>query len=100
MPALLIINYNVTDPDSLVGYRDAATPILVGPDKGALRVVSDQTVDLDEGAGVGSTTVILEFPTVEVAREIYNSAEYQSIIGDRLAATEPVHAMIVPTLET
>jgi len=100
MPALLIINYNVIDPDSLVRYRDAATPILVGPDKGALRVVSDQTVDLDEGAGVGSTTVILEFPTVEVAREIYNSAEYQSIIGDRLAATVPVHAMIVPTLET
>ncbi|HDH03497.1 MAG TPA: DUF1330 domain-containing protein [Actinobacteria bacterium] len=99
MSALLIINYNVTDPDALVGYRDAAVEILVGPDRGTLRVVTHETIDLGEGDGAGTTTVILEFASVEVAREIFDSPEYQAIIGDRLAATEPKHAYIVPTLE-
>lgn len=100
MPALMIINYNVTDPDALVAYRDAAVEILIGPDKGTLRVVTDQTVDLGEGGGVGTTTVVLEFPSVEVAKKIFDSAQYQAVIGHRLSATEPIHAMIVPTLET
>ena len=99
MSALLIINYNVTDPDALVGYRDAAGPILVGPNRGTHRVVTDQTVDLGEGSGVGTTTVVLEFASVEVAKQIFDSAEYQAVVGDRLSATEPIHAMIVPTLE-
>ncbi len=97
MPALMIINYNSSDPEALGAYRDAAIPILIGPELGSLKAVTDETVDLGEGGEVGSTTVILEFESVEAARRIYDSPEYQAILGDRLAATEPVHAMIVPT---
>ena len=37
MGALLIINYDVTDPIGIAGYREKAAPILGGPDKGAGR---------------------------------------------------------------
>jgi len=99
MPALMIINYTPGDPEALGAYRDAAAPILIGPELGTLKVVTDDTVDLGEGNGVGTTTVILEFATVEAAKRIYDSAEYQAVLGGRLAVTEPVHAMIVPTPE-
>jgi len=32
--------------------------------------------------------VIIEFPSVEVARDWYHSPEYQAVIGQRLAAAE------------
>ena len=99
MAALLIINYNVTDPEALSRYRQAAVPALIGPAKGTLRATTDQTVDLGEGNGAGTDTVILEFSTVEAAQQAFDSNEYQAIVGDRLAATEPKHATIVPTLE-
>jgi len=97
MSALVIINYDVTDPARLDAYRGPATAALLGPDKGALVAVSHDTVDLEEGNGAGATTVVLEFPSVEAAQAALDSEEYQAVVGERLASTDPKFAIIVPT---
>jgi len=97
MPALLIINYDVTDAERLDAYREPAGVALLGPGKGSPVVVTHDTIDLGEGSGAGATTVILEFPSVESAQEAFASPEYQAVIGERLAATNPKSAIIVPT---
>ncbi len=100
MGALLIINYDVTDPERLKAYRAPAGEALVGdaPDKGTARVFTRDTVDLGEGAGGGTNTVALEFESVEAAQAAYASEAYQAVVGERLAATDPKFAIIVPTM--
>ncbi|MFV1991769.1 MAG: DUF1330 domain-containing protein [Acidimicrobiales bacterium] len=97
MTALLIINYDVTDPERLAAYREPAVAALIGPGRGALFAVADRTVDLGEGNGAGTTTVILEFPSVEAAQNVFESEEYQAVVAERLAATDAKFAVIVPT---
>lgn len=99
MSALLIINYDVTDAERLDAYRDSAVAALVGPEKGALSAVTNDTVDLGEGNGAGATTVILKYPSTDSAQLAFDSAKYQAVIGERLAATKPSFAIIVPMLE-
>ena len=73
MPALLIINYDATDPERLYAYRPHAIAALVGPGKGTPAAATDNTVDLGEGNGAGATTVVLEFPSVEAAQTAFDS---------------------------
>ena len=98
MPALLIVNYDVTDRDALAGYRDAAAPLLVGPGLSEAVAVSSETIDLREGTSAGTDTVVLKFDSVEAARRAFSSDAYQAIINQRLDATEPKIAFIVETL--
>ena len=98
MGALLIINYDVTDAGRLEAYRKPAVAALVGPDKGAPFAVTDETIDLGEGNGAGATTVALQFPDAATAQAAFDSEAYQAVIGERLAATTPSFAVIVPTL--
>lgn len=95
MPALLILNYDVTDPDGLAAYREVAGPLLTGQCGAVRRVTTDSTLDLGEGNPVGSHTVVHEFPTVDAARDAYYSTAYQAVIADRFAATTPRTAFIV-----
>lgn len=99
MAAILIINYDTTDPERLDAYRPPAVDALSGPGKGKFVAVTDDTIDLAEGNGAGETTVILEYPDVASARSAYDSDAYQAVIGERFAATNPGHAIIVPVLE-
>jgi uncharacterized protein (DUF1330 family) len=100
MTALLILNYDVTDPARLNTYREAAAPVLVGPDSGELLASTDQTVHLREAAHTpgGTHTVVLRFRDAEQARAVYESARYQELLDERLAATVPFTAMIVPEI--
>jgi uncharacterized protein (DUF1330 family) len=98
MTAVLIINYDVRDAQRLAEYRKLAGPILVGPGQGTLVASTDATIDLREGAGAGTTTVILEFASVAAAQAAFDSAAYQPLISERLASTTPRFAMIVPTV--
>jgi uncharacterized protein (DUF1330 family) len=98
--ALLILNYDVTDPQRLAAYRQAAGPVLVGPDRGELLASTDSTVHLGEGGRPpgGTHTVVLRFRDAEQARAVYESAAYRPLLEERLAATAPFAAMIVPEL--
>lgn len=96
MPALVIVNYDVVDADALSAYREPAVAALIGDGRGSVRAVTDETVDLGEGNGAGATTVILEYSSVDEARRVWGSDAYQAVIGDRIAATVPSFAIIVP----
>jgi uncharacterized protein (DUF1330 family) len=100
MTALLILNYDVIDPQRLAAYRQAAGPVLVGPDGGDLLASTDSTVHLGEGGRPpgGTHTVVLRFGDAEQARTVYESAAYRQLLEERLAATVPFAAMIVPEL--
>ena len=67
--------------------------------EGTVLAVTDSTVDLGEGNGARATTVILEFPSAESAQRTFASDEYQAVIGERIAATNPNFAVIVPTID-
>ena len=96
MPALLILNYDVSDPAALERYRTAAAPILVGEGAGELMVSTDQTVPLAESGVAGTHTVVVSFSSVEAATDIYDSHAYRALLADRLRAVSPRFAAVVP----
>jgi len=89
----------VVEPAAFAAYRAVAAPILTAPGRGERLVTTTETIDLNEAAPVGATTVVLRFPSVAAATEAYRSAGYQAVLGERLDATTPRVAMIVPTLD-
>ena len=99
MSAYLIVNYNIDDPASYGEYQQGAI--------GALRIPAEcEVVVLDgdseqiEGEGAGKQTVVLKFESIEKAKEIYNSGEYQAIVGTRHAATSNHFAVLVNGFNT
>lgn len=95
-PALLSLTYDVHDPDRLARYRDAAAPALLGEGGGVLVTSTAETEHLVEAQSRGSHTVVLRFDDADHARRVYESEAYQQVVDERLAATTPRIAMIVP----
>lgn len=94
MSAYLIVNYDVDDADKYREYQGGAA--------GALRLgsecellVFDPGSERIEGDDAGHQTVVLKFESIEKAKEIYESGEYQSIVGTRHAATSKHFAVLV-----
>lgn len=97
MAALIIVNYDVDDPEGLAAYRAKARPALVAGGSTSL-VNTAETIDLGEGSGAGHQTVVLRFDTVAAAEAAWRSAAYQDALPMRLAATTPRSAILVETL--
>jgi len=94
MSAYLIVNYDVDDPALYGEYQQGATPALrVGTDCDV--VVFDPDSQHVEGDSVGKQTVVLKFDSMEKAREIYESGDYQAVVGKRHAATSKHFAVLV-----
>ena len=93
MTAYLIVNYTVDDPDLYSEYQGGAGPALkIGSDC-QLLVLDPASVALE--GEPGQQTVVLEFDSTEKAREIYESGEYQAVIGKRHEATSNHFAVLV-----
>jgi uncharacterized protein (DUF1330 family) len=93
MTAYLIVNYDVTDPDLYKEYQAGAGPALkVGTDCEVL--VFDQKSAAVEGEP-GHQTVVLKFDSVERAKAIYDSGDYQAVVGKRHSATKNHFAVLV-----
>jgi len=99
MAAFLVFTYDVTDNDRLLRYREAATQSLLGPGGGELVASTSKTVHLAEATSEGTHTVILRFQDAEHAHRVYTSEGYRAILNERLAATTPRIAMIVPEVQ-
>lgn len=94
MPAYLIINYEVEDPALYGEYaRAAGTAIKIGSE--CQLIAFDPATDRIEGDTSGRQTVILSFDSKEQAKALYESGEYQAVIGKRLKATSRHFAILV-----
>jgi uncharacterized protein (DUF1330 family) len=91
-----IFTEHVTDPDAMNVYSQAALPTLLAA--GATPLVVGPPADVLEGEWHGTQTVILEFASVEAAREWYHSPEYQAAIPKRQAAAQS-NAVIIAGFE-
>lgn len=94
MTAYLIVNYDVENPELYGEYQQGAAPALkIGSDTKLL--VFDPASEQIEGEGAGRQTVVLEFESMEKAKEIYESGEYQAVVGKRHDATSKHFAVLV-----
>src|ERR1700736_4988589 len=87
MPAYMIFNYAITNPEGYQQYPAAAMPTLGA--YGAEVLVADYKAEAAEGAP-GHVTVVLRFESKEAARAWYESGEYQAAKQIRTDNTEGV----------
>ena len=74
------------------GYVQKALPTV--SQHGGRPIVVDDSPEQIEGKWHGSRTVILEFDSVQAARDWYKSSDYQAVIGERHASAD-ANAVIV-----
>lgn len=94
MSAYLIVNYSVEDATKYAEYQAGAVPALKIGSECEL-VVFDTESDRIEGDTAGHQTVVLKFESKEKAREIYESGDYQAVVGTRLGSTSNHFAVLV-----
>ncbi|WP_370978275.1 DUF1330 domain-containing protein [Agaribacterium sp. ZY112] len=74
MPVLAIIETNISDPSWLEAYTEQVTPMLA--EIGARYLTRTDDIELIEGDNKPQFSVVVEFPSKEVALAFYNSEEY------------------------
>ena len=84
MPAYIVVNETVTDPETFMKYAGAAGQTIV--QYGGKILAAGPDSEILEGEP-GPVVVVIEFSSIEQAKSWYNSSEYQAIIGLRLASS-------------
>lgn len=74
MPAYVIAQITVHDPDAYARYRELAPPTIAA--YGGRYLARGGSTETLEGTWRPKRLVILEFPSIERAREWWSSAEY------------------------
>jgi len=87
----------IRDQTGYDGYVQKALPTIM--QQGGRPIVVHDNPEVIEGQWHGSRTVVLEFESVEAARNWYRSPEYQAIVGARHASAD-ANAAIVSGFET
>jgi uncharacterized protein (DUF1330 family) len=80
----ILITEDVHDPAGMAEYGKVASQAMAG----ATLLSFDQKAEVLEGEWHGTQTVLLEFDSVEAAREWYNSDAYQAAAKLRQAAAD------------
>ena len=86
MSAYLICTVRVDDPETYKLYT-AQTPALIARHGGRF-LVRGGAVETLEGPAFGDRMVVIEFPSMEAARGLYASPEYQAAMIHRQASSE------------
>jgi uncharacterized protein (DUF1330 family) len=84
MPAYLIVETDVTDPEQYEQYK-AASPAAVAAGGGRFVVRGGELAVL-EGDWTPKRLVVVEFEDIEAAKRFYESAEYQAAMKLREGA--------------
>jgi uncharacterized protein (DUF1330 family) len=92
----VIFTEDIHDQAQIDAYAQRAVPTIV--QAGGRILVADDAPEPIEGSWHGQRTVLLEFESVQAARDWYNSADYQAVAGQRHAAADS-HAAIVAGFE-
>ena len=82
MSAYVIVEVNVTDPEPFAEYRKLVPPTI--EKYGGRFVVRGGTVETKEGGWSPARMVVIEFPSMEKARNWYHSPEYAPALALRL----------------
>lgn len=88
----VIFTETIADQKRYDAYAEKALPT-IGEFGGRPLVIEDNP-EVIEGQWHGTRTVVLEFDSVQAARDWYNSPDYQAIVGERHAAAD-ANAVIV-----
>ena len=91
-----IFTVTIRDQAGYDVYIDKALPTIV--ESGGRPIVMYDDPEVLEGQSRGSRIVMLEFDSVQAARNWYSSPAYQAVIGERHASTT-ADAVIVGGLE-
>lgn len=86
MPAYMIVRVNVTDAAQYAQYTKL-TPGIVKQYGGSF-VIRGGEKHVLEGPEARERIVLLQFPDVESAKRMYNSAEYQAAVKVRAGAAQ------------
>ena len=92
MPAYVVVNIRVTDPDVYADYARGA-PATVER-FGGRYLARGGTVEVREGSWSPERLVILEFDTADAARAWYESAEYAELRRLRQSAADVVILLV------
>ena len=93
MPAYLIVNYNVENPEQYGEYSAAAGSVLKVGDACQIMAFDPASEKLE--GDPGHQTIVLSFDSMEQAKEMYNSGEYQKLVPVRQGATSSHFAVLV-----
>ncbi len=85
MPAYVVANYKVTNPEAFEPYVPAVVPVITGA--GGEIVVADFESDPVEG-NPGHVTVVLKFESKDAINAWYTSDEYEAVKGLRTDNSE------------
>lgn len=86
MPAYIVALVNVKDPEAYKAYT-ARTPDEIKKGGGRF-LVRGNPDEMLEGEWPGIRVVVIEYPSMEAARDFYNSPSYQEIIPLRMGASD------------
>lgn len=92
MPAYIIVNIEVTDPEGFERYRAAVPPLIAA--HGGRYLVRGGELHVMEGAPDWKRLVVLEFPSLDAARAFYDSADYAPLLALRLASSRGEMVMV------
>jgi uncharacterized protein (DUF1330 family) len=95
MAAYVILDIQVTDPARFAEYRELAPPAIAAYDGKYL--ARGGTTELLEGSWTPNRMVVLEFPSIERARQWLDSPEYRTARAIRHAAAT-TNAIVVQGL--
>ena len=85
MPAYVIVEIDVTDPEGYEEYRQLAAPTVIN--SGGRYLVRGGRTETLEGDWEPKRIVVLQFDSVEQAKGWWHSAEYEPIKGIRHRTT-------------
>ena len=86
MPAYIVSQIRVTDPERFEQYREASIPVAEA--HGARYLARSDAVVCLDGAHDGRRVVIIEFPDMVQLKAFWNSPAYQAARKLRLDAAE------------
>ena len=92
MPAYIIVNIEVTDPEGFERYRAAVPPVIAA--HGGRYLVRGGELHVMEGAPGWKRLVVLEFPSLAAARAFYDAPDYAPLLALRLASTNSQMVMV------
>ena len=92
----VIATVAIHDQGRFDGYVQKALPTIL--QSGGRPIVVHDAPEVIEGRWHGSRTVVIEFDSLEAARNWYRSPQYQAVVGERHASAD-TNAVIVGGFE-